>query len=378
MAPIAAASPNPSAIPDASAPPPAWTTILSSVPPAARSSSVISQDRVAPPSIARPLSGPWQVNGMAPSARASWRRRYEGSPASPGRRGQTTTPASRSRSRSTIRGSAASGTKTRSSRPAARARTAAARAALPQLAMASGLPGSPPATRLGHAQLEQDPEQVARLVRARHVARLVLDPDRPAGTQPGGACDPLGPRHRRDAEPATVHASHGVVELAHEVRVAGVAPARGPCDVVGVEQRSVPDERVRVRVRRRIEAVEVDAAGHHVVDVVARPAAGAAGRERLVRGPERAATGAGEPGLDGGRRRDVAAPAHRGPHGTVALVTPAGLHRCHARPPATRSLNSPISSSHRCTTSRVVVQNAGRRRASNSSTGTPCCSTQVK
>ena len=46
---------------------------------------LISQASVAPPSIARPLSGPWQVNGIAPPARASCSRRYEGSPASPGR-----------------------------------------------------------------------------------------------------------------------------------------------------------------------------------------------------------------------------------------------------------------------------------------------------
>ena len=93
MAPIAAASSKPRAIPDASAPPPTWTTIRSSDAPAARSSSAISQASVAPPSIARPLSGPWQVNGTAPAARASWSRRYEGSPASPGRRGQVTTTA---------------------------------------------------------------------------------------------------------------------------------------------------------------------------------------------------------------------------------------------------------------------------------------------
>ena len=148
--------------------------------------------------------------------------------------------------------------------------------------------------RLGNPQLEQDPEQVACLVRARHVAGLVLDPDRTLRPQPGGVRDPRRPDERRDAEPAAVHAGDGVVELAHEVHVAGVAPACGAGDVVGVEQGAVPDERVRVGVRRGIQAVEVDAAGHHVVDVVAGTAARAAGRERMVGRREGAAAGAGE------------------------------------------------------------------------------------
>ncbi len=77
-------------------------------------------------------------------------------------------------------------------RSAARATTAAASAALPHEAIARGAGAASAAgagraaSRLLHAELQERPEEVARLVRAGHVAGLVLDPDAAAGGEPQG------------------------------------------------------------------------------------------------------------------------------------------------------------------------------------------------
>ncbi len=123
------------------APPPTWTTTRSrrGGPPGAPTAAASSQPSVSPPSMARPLRLPWQVNGTAPAVdrpqegvvgrvagdarlaladRAGAHRARAGAPRPPGLR--------------------RCGMKTSRWRPAARATTAAARAAFPQEAMASG------------------------------------------------------------------------------------------------------------------------------------------------------------------------------------------------------------------------------------------------
>ena len=178
--PAAAAIANPCASALASAPPPTWTARASIAAPSAASVSAISKASVRAPSTARPLSGPCTPNGIAPRATARRAARTQGSPLSPGRRRQTSTLAPRSRSRRTTLCSASAGMKTSIGQSAARATTAAASAALPQDAIArrrarrsspSGQAGD-----LQDAQIEHHAHQVARLVRARDVPRLVLDP----------------------------------------------------------------------------------------------------------------------------------------------------------------------------------------------------------
>src|SRR6266511_2186241 len=122
----------------ARAPPPTCTTTRSSAAPSSRSCEVISYPSVMPPSMARPFSFPWHVNGSAPAARARFRAWYVRSPGTPGSRGDTTMSASSSFSRATTTGSASVGTNTWSRRSAARATTAAASAAFPHEAMARG------------------------------------------------------------------------------------------------------------------------------------------------------------------------------------------------------------------------------------------------
>ena len=101
------------------------------------SSAANSKPSVRPPSMVHGASIPWQVNGTAPVANSSRKRRMHGSPASPSRRSQTRMSAPRSSRRSKIIPSAHVGTCTANGRPVALATTAAASAALPHDEMAS-------------------------------------------------------------------------------------------------------------------------------------------------------------------------------------------------------------------------------------------------
>ena len=220
-----------------------------------------------------------------------------------------------------------------------------------------------PGDRVGDPELQQHPEQVAGLVRSGNVAGLVLDPHRAPGSEPRGIGEPAGEGQRRRPEAVPRDLRHGIVQLPHEVHVARVRPARGPGHVIGVEQRAVPDERVRIQVAGGLQAGEVERPDQDMVDVVARPACRAARRERPVRGRHGPAPGADQRRL------------HRGWLGRRRGRRPGS--GAHSRLTPTRSLNSPISSSQRSTIPRVAAQNAGSRRSSNSSIGTPCCSTHV-
>ncbi len=114
----------------------------------------------------------------------------------------------------------------------------------------------------------------------------------------------------------------------------------------GVQEAPVAEERIRL-VAVRLEAGRgVELAPQDVVDVVAGDLVRAAKGKRIAR------LGAA-PAAHEARR-------HRG-----------------SRTPV-RRLTSSISESHSSTTERIAVQNRGSRRAWNSSTETPCCSTHVK
>ena len=82
------------------------------------------------------VSVPWHENGTAPASMAASMAWWAGSPGTPGVRSQRTTRPPSPVMRSTTASLAQVGTNTSMGRPTARATTAAARAALPQLAMA--------------------------------------------------------------------------------------------------------------------------------------------------------------------------------------------------------------------------------------------------
>ena len=100
------------------------------------------------------------------------------------------------------------------------------------------------AQRRGHRQAQHHTGEVARLVRARHVAGLILDPhagpclEAQLGIEAGRTHD------RRGAESATIDGGDGLVELVHELDEPLVGPAGGAGHVPGVEAAAVAQERV--------------------------------------------------------------------------------------------------------------------------------------
>ena len=195
------------------------------------------------PRSARPFSLPWQVNGSAPSASASWRR-VDAS----GRRRRPAARADRDRARRAAssrcehdRVGVRRDEDARAAGPPARATTAAASAALPQLAIARSrrAAGSASPSRSATSSQSRTPEQVARLVRAGDVAGLVLDPDAAAPRE----AEPVAQRRARGAngvaaKPWPSTAATRVVELVRRARTksSSLMPPRER-QVVGVEQR---------------------------------------------------------------------------------------------------------------------------------------------
>ncbi len=204
---------------------------------------------------------------------------------------------------------------------------------------------------LRHAQAEHDTHQVPRLVRAGDVARLVLDPEAALRAEAELPVQAGGSHHGRGPEAVAVHGSDGLVELAHERHEALVAPAARACTVPRVEARAVAHEGVGVRARVPVDGSRVQDASQNVVAVIAFDGCRAACRERL--------------------------PDHLG----AAAPTDQPARRLAGRPgqghAATSALKPSIMASHCCTIWRVSAQKSELRRASNSSSGTPCCSTQV-
>ena len=260
----------------ANAPPPTWTSARSRSTPASASSQPI----VRPPSRHSAFSGPCTLNGTAPAATASRNRSTAGSPG--GSRGAPLARVDRRpealQRRRAPTADAHVGTNTSIGQYARRASVAAAIAAFPHEAMASGRRGpSRQAQRLGRDEVQQDRDEVTALVAAADVAGLVLDPDVAAD----GVGHRVGAGERRDREPVGQLAREGDARrLGHPVRP-GERPPRQP--------RPVGDERVGVVQRRRVGAHDVRV--QHVVAVVGgRPRA----RERVGRGDVdvRAADGA--------------------------------------------------------------------------------------
>ena len=111
---------------------------------------------------------------------------------------------------------------------------------------------------------------MSRLVRARDVPRLVLHPDASdvreseRGAELGAACE------RSLGEPVPVECRDLRVELSHERAERLVRETAAHRDVVGVEQRAVANEGVRLGGHQReTNGREVELASKDVVDIVA-------------------------------------------------------------------------------------------------------------
>ncbi len=160
----------------------------------------------------------------------------------------------------------------------------------------------------------------------------------------------IGPGERRLDEAVAVDLGDAVVEVVDERGELCV----GETLVEGVEQRAVAEERVRLAVVREPQGRGVELTAQHVVGVVAARVR-AAERIRVARRGRRPAAAADEPRREPGR---------------------GGAHNPSSTP--VRALNSSISVSHSPASPCFAVQKAGSRRASKSSSETPCCSTHVK
>ena len=161
--------------------------------------SASSHPIVRPPSRHSAFSGPCTLNGTAPAATASRNRSTAGSPGGSLERrshGWTVAP-SDSRMREHRRTTPTSARTRRSASAARRASVAAAIAALPHDAMASGRRWPRrQAQRLGGDEVQQDRHEVAALVAAADVAGLVLDPH--VGTERVGQRRRAGERRHRE------------------------------------------------------------------------------------------------------------------------------------------------------------------------------------
>ena len=213
------------------------------------------------------------------------------------------------------------------------------------------------------AQIEHDADEVARLVRARNHARLVLDPERPGEAE--RRSERRLAREPGAADPMPIDRRQRLVEFARDVLPGGVGKARGARQAPGREPAAIAQEGVirgaktliqpfgppsprggRGRRRRRDE---------HVVDVVAFARRGA-GERKDLRDVDLSAAAV----TDEDRRR-----------------RPHAVHWSRAATPLS-ALNFSIIASHAGARSRSPSQNDWRARTVKSSSETPCCSTQVK
>ncbi len=208
---------------------------------------------VRPPSRHSAFSGPCTLNGMAPASTASRKRWMHGSPGgSPARRGHVTTVAPSPSRRASTPGSAFGGTNTSRAHDAAAASVAAASAALPHDAMASGGRSAlrAKAAPLGGDEVQQHTHQVTGLVGTGDVAGLVLDPHPTVGGEPELVRQGIGPLERRRAEANAIDLGHRGVELAHQRHRARVRHGVGAGEGVPCHPLAVGDERVRIIGRR--------------------------------------------------------------------------------------------------------------------------------
>ena len=214
------------------------------------------------------------------------------------------------------------------------------------------------AQQLEHLQVHQQPKQVASLVRARHVAGLILDPDAAVRREPEPLAEGVRAEERRGDEPVAVDLGDRAVQAGDQRAVVVVADATGAGQVIGVEQAPVPELGIRRSVvagGREGHRRDVQPAAQDVVGVVVRARVRALEWVRIVPRWRGAAPGADQ------RAGEAAA---------------RGGHRASSTP--VRALNSPIMRSQSVTIVRMSVQNFWSLRTRKSSIGTSCCSTQVK
>ena len=266
------------------------------------------------------FSAPTAQNGSEPAAVASRKRPKQGSPSSSGRREQTSIRAPRSARASTMKSSAQGGMNTSRGRCAARATVAAARAAFPQEAIASGTPAASPAASRCRAR----PMRWRALWVPVTLPVSSLHPEFHAEASTQLALNSCGGQ----PEPLPVDLGYPAVEPRHRGDEVGVRATRLDEAPVGPQHAPVTHERV------------------------------VAGSIDVVRG----AGGRSQPAV---LRRE-----------TVHHLTPAPSQLVIVAP--LRVLNSSIMASQAGTMACSRSQNAACRRASKSSTETPCCSTQVK
>jgi hypothetical protein len=156
---------------------------------------------------------------------------------------------------------------------------------------------------LGHLEVDQQPHQVAGLVRARYVTGLVLDPHPAARREAEPVAHQRAPAQRRDPEAAGVHGGHRPPQGPDEPQVLVVAQPGVRRQVVGVHERPVAGERVGLAAGGEGKRRGVQDADQDVVDV-----AGVFGSTGGVGAPERVRLG-------GGRRPAAAGAAHGREHG---------------------------------------------------------------
>ena len=329
----------------ASAPPPTWTNTRSMKWPMA---SITSKPIDRPVSRHSAFSGPWTAKGMAPAATASRNRCTQGSPGgSSATRGQTVTSAPSSRRRATTGAAAQVGTNTSTGHAAALARVAAASAALPQEAMASrrSLGDGRHAELLGGQQVQQDAGEVPA----------------PCGSRPRCPCRPSPARRHRGRTPGPR---------------SGAGSGR-----TGVTTKPTPSTAVTASSRERTSLARSSAP-------IPWASAKAAHAYRLSKATSGLGSSPNRTGA-GGRTRNMTwwrsaavAFGHRHGHGVATgdlgpadRTAEAGDHGSATVP--VRSLNSTISSSHTEVSVRSSRQKCCDRRASNTSSGVSCCSTQV-
>jgi hypothetical protein len=141
---------------------------------------------------------------------------------------------------------------------------------------------------LGDLEVDQQPHQVAGLVRTRDVTGLVLDPHPAARREAEPVAHQRAPAQRRDQQAAGVHRGYRPPQGRDEPQVLTVAQPGVHGQVVRVHERPVADERVGLAAARKAQPPGVQDADQDVVGV-----AGVFGGTGGVAAPERVRLGGG-------------------------------------------------------------------------------------
>jgi hypothetical protein len=158
---------------------------------------------------------------------------------------------------------------------------------------------------LGDLEVDQQPHEVAALVRPRDVTGLVLDPHPAARREPEPFAQQGAPVQRRDQEAAGVHGRHRPPQVLDQPEVPGVAKPAVRREVIGAHQRPVAGERVGLAAAGEAQRRGVEDADQHVVDVVAAGVRAPEGERLGVR------HGPAAPGAAQGRQHGFTGPEGR-------------------------------------------------------------------